>query len=84
MNNIPREPAEPDKRLTRAQAAEFLGTTTNTLAVWASTHPGKIPCHKQEMGNGVYYLLSELERIKPTLRSSPNKRAKRGPRHGRD
>lgn len=47
------------KLLTRAEAAEFLGVTVGTLAVWHSTGRYKIPVVK--VGRSCRYRLADLE-----------------------
>ncbi|MBE8597006.1 helix-turn-helix domain-containing protein [Xenorhabdus sp. BG5] len=46
-------------RLTRAEAAAYLGVTSQTLANWASTGKEKIPYHK--IGRKVIYFKSDLD-----------------------
>jgi excisionase family DNA binding protein len=45
--------------LTREQAAEFLGVSINTLAVWASTKRYALPVVK--VGRSVRYRQSDLD-----------------------
>lgn len=45
--------------LTRKEAAEYLGVTEGTLAVWASTGRYKLPFIK--MGRKVLYAMEHLE-----------------------
>ena len=47
------------KLLTRAEAAEFLGVTVGTLAVWHCTGRHKIPMVK--VGRSCRYRLADLE-----------------------
>ena len=48
--------------LTRVEAAKFLGVTTDTLAVWASTKRYDLPYYK--LGKRlVKYKLSDLEKF---------------------
>lgn len=51
----------PDQLLTRKEAAEFLGTTEGTLAVWASTKRYKLSYVK--LGRSVRYRMSDLIRF---------------------
>lgn len=46
--------------LTRAQAAEFLGVTPGTLAVWHSTGRHSLPV--VHVGAAVRYKISDLEK----------------------
>ncbi|HHS9960212.1 helix-turn-helix domain-containing protein [Klebsiella quasipneumoniae] len=46
-------------RLTRPEAAEYLGVTPQTLANWAHTGKVKIPHHK--IGRKVIYFRSDLD-----------------------
>ncbi|MDB2414891.1 helix-turn-helix domain-containing protein [Rickettsiales bacterium] len=48
----------PTQLLKRKEAAEFLGTTEGTLAVWASTKRYKLPYVK--VGRNVRYRLPDL------------------------
>jgi hypothetical protein len=48
----------PEKLLTRREAAEFLGTAENTLAVWACNKRYNLPMVK--IGKLVRYRLSDL------------------------
>ncbi len=50
----------PTPLLTAEQAAEFLGTTTNTLGVWRCKRTVNIPYIK--VGKSVRYRLADLER----------------------
>ena len=50
----------PTPLLTAEQAAEFLGTTANTLGVWRCKRTVNIPYIK--VGKSVRYRLSDLER----------------------
>ena len=55
-------PSWPSDRLTRRQAAEFLGLSNqDTLAVWASTGRHTIPYIK--IGRLVFYRKSDLEKF---------------------
>jgi excisionase family DNA binding protein len=47
--------------LTRNQAAEYLGVSPNTLAVWAST--GRYPLPFVRVGRSVRYRRSDLEKF---------------------
>lgn len=47
--------------LTRKQAAEILGVSPGTLAVWACTRRYNLPCVK--VGGLAKYRLSDLERF---------------------
>ncbi|EMY7927792.1 helix-turn-helix domain-containing protein [Klebsiella aerogenes] len=51
--------SQSSKKLTRSEAAEALGITTQTLANWACTGRVKIPFHK--VGRKVIYLQSDLD-----------------------
>lgn len=50
---------EADRLLTREQAAEFLGVTSGTLAVWASV--GRYGLKFKKVGRSVRYKLSDLQ-----------------------
>lgn len=50
-----------DRLLTRAEAAEFLGVKTRTLANWACTKRYALPFIK--IGSTVKYRLSDLEKF---------------------
>lgn len=47
------------ERLTRAEAAVYLGVETQTLANWAHTGKVKIPHHK--VGRKVIYMKTDLD-----------------------
>jgi excisionase family DNA binding protein len=47
------------ERLTRAEAASYLGVETQTLANWAHTGKVKIPHHK--VGRKVIYMKTDLD-----------------------
>ncbi|WP_071829040.1 helix-turn-helix domain-containing protein [Citrobacter sp. S-77] len=47
------------ERLTRAEAAAYLGVKNQTLANWACTGKVKIPFHK--IGRKVLYMRSDLD-----------------------
>jgi excisionase family DNA binding protein len=47
------------ERLTRAEAADYLGVNTQTLANWAHTGKVAIPHHK--VGRKVIYMKSDLD-----------------------
>lgn len=47
------------ERLTRAEAAAYLGVNTQTLANWAHTGKVEIPHHK--VGRKVIYMKSDLD-----------------------
>lgn len=51
--------SQSSKKLTRSEAAEALGITTQTLANWACTGRVQIPFHK--VGRKVIYLQSDLD-----------------------
>lgn len=51
----------PDRLLNRKEAAEFLGTTEGTLAVWASTKRYALSYVK--LGRSVRYRMSELTKF---------------------
>ncbi|WP_202819724.1 helix-turn-helix domain-containing protein [Thaumasiovibrio subtropicus] len=46
-------------KMTRREAAEYLGIKENTLATWASTGRNKLPFIK--VGHRVFYRLSDLD-----------------------
>ncbi len=48
-----------DDRLTRREAAEYLGVSPGTLAVWAAT--GRYPLPFVRVGSRVYYRRSDLD-----------------------
>ncbi|EJB6972352.1 helix-turn-helix domain-containing protein [Enterobacter hormaechei] len=48
------------ERLTRAEAAAYLGVNSQTLANWAHTGKVEIPHHK--VGRKVIYMKSDLDR----------------------
>lgn len=50
--------ANDDRLLTRQQAAEFLGISTHTLAVWACTK--RYPLRYYRVGSRAMYKTSEL------------------------
>ena len=52
------KPGAPDDRITRNEAAEMLGRSRQTLAIWAHRKRGP-PVHTDGMGR-VYYLLPDL------------------------
>lgn len=47
------------ERLTRAEAAAYLGVNSQTLANWAHTGKVEIPHHK--VGRKVIYMMSDLD-----------------------
>ncbi|WP_313666408.1 helix-turn-helix domain-containing protein [Atlantibacter hermannii] len=47
------------ERLTRAEAADYLGVNSQTLANWACTGKVEIPHHK--IGRKVIYMKSDLD-----------------------
>ncbi len=49
----------PETRLTRKQAANYIGVTTGTLAVWATTGRYDLPFYK--IGRLVYYSRNDLD-----------------------
>lgn len=49
----------PDDRLTRDEAAEYLGVKASTLTVWASTGRYNLPFIK--VGRRVYYRRADLD-----------------------
>jgi hypothetical protein len=50
-----------ERLLSRAQAAEYLGVQSQTLAVWLSTRRYALPCVK--VGNRAMYRAADLERF---------------------
>lgn len=54
------------ERLTRAEAAEYLGVNSQTLANWAHTGRVKIPHHK--IGRKVVYFKSDLDSYLASVR----------------
>ena len=52
-------PTFPNDRLTRSQAANYLGVSPGTLEVWASTGRYNLPYVK--VGRRVFYRRSDLE-----------------------
>jgi hypothetical protein len=53
----------PDGRVSRADAATFLGLASKTLAVWSCTGKGPRP---RKVGGRVFYHLSDLEAFRDT------------------
>ncbi|EXJ14592.1 helix-turn-helix domain-containing protein [Imhoffiella purpurea] len=49
------------QRLTRAQAAEYLGIPEHTLANWVTTKRKRVPYLK--VGRRVYYAVADLDRF---------------------
>ena len=47
------------ERLTRAEAAAYLGVNSQTLANWAHTGKVEIPHHK--VGRNVFYMKADLD-----------------------
>lgn len=54
------------ERLTRTEAAEYLGVNSQTLANWAHTGRVKIPHHK--IGRKVVYFKSDLDSYLASVR----------------
>lgn len=54
------------ERLTRAEAAAYLGVNTQTLANWAHTGKVQIPHHK--IGRKVIYFRSDLDAYLTSVR----------------
>lgn len=50
----------PDGRVSRADAARYLGISSKTLANWACQEMGP---RSQKLGNRVFYMLPELDRF---------------------
>lgn len=53
--------AWPNERLTRAEAAAYLGVAVTTLEVWATT--GRYGLRFVKVGRRVYYRRSDLDRF---------------------
>lgn len=53
----------PDGRVSRADAAAFLGYTPKTLACWSSLGLGPLP---RKVGGRIFYLLKDLEAYRDT------------------
>ncbi len=57
----------PDQRMTRKQAAEYIGVSEGTLGVWACTGKVKLPFYKAGRCR-VFYLKSELDEFLQSTR----------------
>ncbi|EOM2950289.1 helix-turn-helix domain-containing protein [Escherichia coli] len=57
----------PNQRMTRKQAAEYIGVSEGTLGVWACTGKVKLPFYKAGRCR-VFYLKSELDEFLQSTR----------------